>query len=167
MIARTLFLDLETDLKGEVISKAGMCMESLNGGMAWSWEKAQPKRWLEERLGGALLEAAAIAGHNVWRHDLRVLAKQFPGMALLGKLPVVDTLELSPLCFPKNPYHALEKDYQPTGREENDPLGDAVLARDLLRREVEVLAGLREKDPVLHRALHGLCAGGNGRMAQG
>ncbi|HPR69817.1 MAG TPA: hypothetical protein PLJ99_11060, partial [Kiritimatiellia bacterium] len=67
MIARTLFLDLETDLKGEMISKAGLCMESLNGGMAWSWEKAQPKRRLEERLDAALFGAAAIAGHNVWR----------------------------------------------------------------------------------------------------
>ncbi|NCC93932.1 MAG: hypothetical protein EOM10_11720, partial [Opitutae bacterium] len=150
-----------------MISKAGLCMESLNGGMAWLWEKAQPKRRLEERLDAALFGAAAIAGHNVWRHDLRVLAKQFPRMALLGKLPVVDTLELSPLCFPKNPYHALEKDYKPTGREENDPLGDAVLARELLRREAEVLEELREKNPVLHRALHGLCAGGGGRMAQG
>ena len=167
MMDRTLFLDLETDRKGEVISKAGLCMESLNGGMAWLWEKAQPKRRLEERLDAALFGAAAIAGHNVWRHDLRVLAKQFPRMALLQKLPVVDTLELSPLCFPKNPYHALEKDYKPTGREENDPLGDAVLAKKLLRREAEVLAELRENNPVLHRALHGLCAGGGGRMAQG
>ena len=167
MIARTLFLDLETDLKGEVISKAGLCMESLNGGMAWLWEKAQAKRRLEERLDAALFGAAAIAGHNVWRHDLRVLAKLFPNMALLQKLPVVDTLELSPLCFPKHPYHALEKDYKPTGREENDPLGDAVLARELLWREAEVLVDLRGKDPVLHRALHGLCAGGAGRMDQG
>ncbi|MDY0144565.1 MAG: RecQ family ATP-dependent DNA helicase [Kiritimatiellia bacterium] len=167
MIKRTLFLDLETDRAAKVVFKAGLCSESRDGGMAWSWEKAQPVRWLEARLDNALFGAAAIAGHNVWQHDLRVLAKQFPKMALLQTLPVIDTLELSPLCFPKNPYHALEKDYKPTGREENDPLGDAVLARQLLWREVEVLTQLREQDPLLYRALHGLCASGNGRMERG
>jgi len=167
MIERMLFLDLETNLKGDCVSKAGLCIESLGGGLAWSWTEAQPKSWLNERLDDALFEAAALSGHNIWRHDLPVLAKQFPKLALLEKLPVVDTLELSPLCFPRNPYHALEKDYKPMGREENDPLGDAVLARELLRREVEALHDLRERDPVLHDALHDLCAQGSGRMEQG
>ena len=167
MIERMLFLDLETDLKGTQISKAGMCIETLHGGTAWSWREAQPKQIFHDRLDEALFQAAAIAGHNIWRHDLPVLAKQFPKLALLEKLPVVDTLELSPLCFARNPYHALEKDYKPTGREENDPLGDAVLARQLLRRESETLAELREREPILHRALHGLCAGGSGRLERG
>ena len=167
MIERMLFLDLETNLKKDCISKAGLCIESLNGGTAWSWTEAQPEPLLQSRLDDALFVAAAISGHNIWRHDLPVLAKLFPKLALLEKLPVVDTLELSPLCFPRNPYHALEKDYKPTGCEENDPLGDAVLARQLLRREVEVLDELRGRDPVLHRALHGLCSIGVGRMEQG
>jgi ATP-dependent DNA helicase RecQ len=167
MIERTLFMDLETNLKGDCLSKAGLCIEALNGGTAWSWVEAQPKPLLQARLDDALFGAVAISGHNVWRHDLPVLAKLFPKLVLLEKLPVIDTLELSPLCFPRNPYHALEKDYKPTGREENDPLGDAVLARQLLRREVEVLNKLRGRDPALHRALHGLCARGSGRMEQG
>ena len=167
MIERTLFLDLETDKKKERISKAGYCIESLNGGTAWSWVEAQPRQLLHERLDNALFKAVAISGHNLWRHDLPVLAKQFPKLALLEKLPVIDTLELSPLCFPRNPYHALEKDYKPTGREENDPLGDAVLTRQKLCREVEVLSELNARDPVLHCALHGLCAAGHGRMERG
>ena len=167
MIARTLFLDLETNLKGDCLAKAGFCLEALNGGTDWSWTAEQPPALLQARLDEALSGAAAIAGHNVWRHDLPVLAKLFPKLALLEQLPVVDTLELSPLCFPQNPYHALEKDYKPTGREENEPLIDAVLARQLLRREIEVLEELRKRDPVLHRALHGLCACGSDRMEQG
>ena len=167
MIERMLFLDLETDLKGVRISKAGMCMESLHGGTAWLWGNVQPKQALHDRLDEALFQAEAIAGHNLWRHDLPVLARQFHNLTLLEKLPVVDTLELSPLCFPRNPYHALEKDYKPTGREENDPLGDAVLARQLLRRECEVLEELRGRDPDLYCALHGLCAGGSGRLERG
>ncbi len=167
MIERMLFLDLETNLKGDCISKAGLCIESLNGGMAWLWGESQPKPLLQGRLDDALFGAVAISGHNIWRHDLPVLAKQFPNLALLEKLPVVDTLELSPLCFPRNPYHALEKDYKPTGREENDPLGDAVLARQLFRREREVLSEWRERDPKFHRAIHGLCATGEGRLERG
>ena len=167
MIERTLFLDLETNLKRDSISKAGVCIESLDGGTAWSWHEKQPKEQLRARLDDALFGAAALAGHNVWRHDLPTLSKQFPTLALLERLPVVDTLELSPLCFPRNPYHALEKDYRPTGREENDPLGDAVLARQLLRREIEALEELRSRDAALHRALHGLCAAGGGRMERG
>ncbi len=167
MIERMLFLDLETNRKGDCLSKAGLCIESLGGGMAWQWTAANDHRLLQERLDDTLFGAVAISGHNIWRHDLPVLAKQFLSLALLEKLPVVDTLELSPLCFPRNPYHALEKDYKATGREENDPLGDAVLARQLLRREVEVLNELKERDPVLHRVLHGLCATGDGRMERG
>ena len=34
MIERMLFLDLETNLKGDSVSKAGLCIESLGGGMA-------------------------------------------------------------------------------------------------------------------------------------
>ena len=146
MIERMLFLDLETNLKGDCMSKAGLCIESLNGGTAWSWAEAQSKHLLHERLDDALFKAVAISGHNIWRHDLPVLAMQFPKLVLFEKLPVIDTLELSPLCFPRNPYHALEKDYKPTGREENDPLGDAVLASQLLRREVDVLRELNGRD---------------------
>ena len=167
MIARTLFLDLETDRRAAHLYKAGLCIESLNGGTAWSWADPASPQLLRGRLDDALFEAVAISGHNIWRHDLPVLARRFPEMALLKKLPVLDTLELSPLCFPKNPYHALEKDYKPIGREENDPLGDALLAKKLLRQEKEALQGLRDNNPVLHQALHGLCASGDGRMERG
>ena len=65
MIERMLFLDLETNLKGDCVSKAGLCIESLGGGLAWSWTEAQPKSWLNERLDDALFEAAALSGHNI------------------------------------------------------------------------------------------------------
>lgn len=55
--------------------------------------------------------SAFVVGHNVVRHDLPTLFKLFPDL-LLNHLPTVDTLELSPLAFPANPYHSLVKDYK-------------------------------------------------------
>ena len=64
MIGQMLFLDLETNLKGDGISKAGLCIESLGGGMAWSWQDAQPKTLLQARLDDALFAAKAMLMEN-------------------------------------------------------------------------------------------------------
>jgi len=45
------------------------------------------------------------------RIDSPCLQAQAPGLRLL-RLPVVDTVYLSPLAFPENPYHRLVKDYK-------------------------------------------------------
>ncbi len=44
-------------------------------------------------------------------HDIPVLKSIKPALSLLTK-PVIDTLFLSPLAFPRNPYHRLVKDYK-------------------------------------------------------
>ena len=71
-----------------------------------------------------------LLGHNVIEFDLPYLRAAKPGLRLLD-LPVVDTLRLSPLAFPRNPYHRLVKHYQDgallRGRI-NDPELDARLA---------------------------------------
>ena len=46
-----------------------------------------------------------LLGHNLIAFDLPHLAAAKPGLRLL-KLPVVDTLRLSPLAFPRNPITA-------------------------------------------------------------
>jgi len=74
--------------------------------------------------------AAFVLGHNVRRHDLPVLLKLFPDLGLHA-LPVVDTLELSPVAFPQNPYHSLVKDYKLVRDSRSDPLKDAQLALKL------------------------------------
>ena len=55
-------------------------------------------------------KADFILGHNIVNHDLPIAKAAFPETAFL-KLPVIDTLFLSPLAFPENPYHNLIKDY--------------------------------------------------------
>ena len=79
-----------------------------------------------------------LVGHNFRRHDTSALKRQFPGLKLLS-LPVLDTLELSAIAFPTNPYHRLVKGYKLLSDSRNDPLKDARITLDLLRDEIAAL----------------------------
>ncbi|MEE8522406.1 MAG: hypothetical protein V3T72_00625, partial [Thermoanaerobaculia bacterium] len=95
-----------------------------------------------DRKGGFRLAAALddlarltrradrVLGHNLLGHDLEVLKALAPSHPVLAK-PVVDTLYLSPLAFPENPYHHLVKDYKLVRQTRNDPVADARLAARL------------------------------------
>jgi ATP-dependent DNA helicase RecQ len=89
------------------------------------------KRALAE-LDGFAARSRVVLGHNLVDHDLPLLARQRPDLGLLAK-PVVDTLFLSPLAFPENPYHRLVKDYKLVRESLNDPVADARLAGCLFR----------------------------------
>ena len=95
----------------------------------------------------ALTEGAAfVVGHNIVRHDLPALAMLFPGLKL-NRLPAVDTLELSPLAFPDNPYHSLVKDYKLVRDSRNDPLKDAQLSFRLWADQREAFIALQASSP--------------------
>lgn len=61
-----------------------------------------------ERLSAG---AEFVMGHNIIEHDLPYLRRAAPDL-VLHKLPVIDTLRLSPLAFPQNPYHRLIKNHK-------------------------------------------------------
>ncbi len=82
-----------------------------------------------------------LVGHNVLRHDWPAIRRIAPDLALL-RLPVVDTLLLSPLAFPENPYHALVKDYKLVKDSVNDPVADSRQAARLLRDQWQAFADL-------------------------
>jgi ATP-dependent DNA helicase RecQ len=90
--------------------------------------------------------AAFVLGHNIVRHDLPALARVYPGLKL-NQLPAVDTLELSPLAFPANPYHSLVKDYKLVRDARNDPLKDAQLALKLWQDQYAAFAALAVSSP--------------------
>lgn len=75
------------------------------------------------RLEAMCAGASFVLGHNVLAHDLPVLRELAPDSPLL-QLPVIDTLRLSPLAFPQNPYHRLIKDYKLIRDSLNSPLSD-------------------------------------------
>jgi ATP-dependent DNA helicase RecQ len=87
-----------------------------------------------------------VLGHNVIRHDLPALAQCHPSLKL-NRLPVVDTLELSPIAFPENPYHSLVKDYKLVRDSRSDPLKDAQLALRLWQDEYAAFKALNDSSP--------------------
>ena len=83
-------------------------------------------------------DATYLLGHNILEHDLPVCRAKSSRLKFLHK-PVVDTLLLSPLAFPENPYHRLVKDYKLVRDSLNDPLADARLAMLLFQDQWEAL----------------------------
>lgn len=101
---------------------------------------------LEAELDALSQGSAFVVGHNILSHDLPVLFKHFPSLHL-HTLPVVDTLLLSPIAFPQNPYHRLIKDYKLISDARSDPLRDAHLAFQLWRDQIQAFAALNVESP--------------------
>ena len=107
------------------------------------------------RLDTLAEDASHILGHNIIAFDLPHLAAAMPDSRLL-QLPIIDTLRLSPLAFPRNPYHHLVKHYQDGGLKRgnwNDPELDARLALEVFDDQQHVL---RDAAPDLLTAWHWL-----------
>src|SRR5690606_189785 len=110
---RCLTFDLETvpahENEAERIVKVG----ALRPDTGDSFEAATSKQLAPSlvRLDRMCEGASFILGHNIVAHDLPILAAAAPASPLLER-PAIDTLRLSPLAFPQNPYHRLIKDYK-------------------------------------------------------
>ena len=89
-----------------------------------------------------------ILGHNLLGHDFPVLQSTYPQLAILKK-PVIDTLYLSPLALPQNPYHRLVKDYKLVRSSVSDPVADARLAALVFRDQWASLKGTGAGAPQL------------------
>ncbi len=83
-----------------------------------------------------------ICGHNILEHDLKYLSKQIN----IEDFSFIDTLFWSPLLFPAKPYHHLLKDDKLQTDELNNPLNDAIKAKDLFFDEI---AHFDQLDPEL------------------
>ncbi len=75
--------------------------------------------------------AEFICGHNILYHDLKYLPE-----LTSDQHHFIDTLFLSPLLFPKKPYHKLLKDDKLQTDDLNNPLNDCLKARDLFFDEI-------------------------------
>ena len=89
-----------------------------------------------------------ICGHNIIHHDLQYIA-------LRGNPTIIDTLYLSPLLFPKRPYHNLVKDDKLQVDELNNPVNDSMKARDLLNDEAAAWGQLSPgRKEIYYQLLH-------------
>lgn len=95
--------------------------------------------------------AEYLCGHNILHHDLKFLA-DIPG---LKRKKTIDTLYLSPLLFPRRPYHKLVKDEKLQVEEMNNPLNDSLKARDLFYDEISAFNNLsKELQSIYYKLLH-------------
>lgn len=110
------------------------------------------------KLDAFTARAKFIVGHNFLAHDRVYLIAANSSLNLLA-LPVIDTLRLNPLAFPRNPYHHLVKHYQNgrlLGGRVNDPVNDARLTLELLRDQLLSFEKVKTHSPELLLALHWL-----------
>ncbi len=95
--------------------------------------------------------AEYLCGHNILHHDLKFLA-DIPG---IKRKKAIDTLYLSPLLFPRRPYHKLVKDEKLQVEEMNNPLNDSLKARDLFYDEISAFNNLsKELQSIYYKLLH-------------
>ena len=135
---RCLSVDLEVGREDGRIHAFGAVRGDTRGRLIHSGAGlAEALRKLDDLADGA----SFLLGHNLIAFDLPHLRAAKRDLRLLG-LPVIDTLRLSPLAFPRNPYHRLVKHYQDgalvRGRI-NDPELDARLALQVFGEQREAL----------------------------
>ncbi|MBI5851575.1 MAG: RecQ family ATP-dependent DNA helicase [Planctomycetes bacterium] len=135
ILARCAFFDLEVDAQQQVRAAGAVFGERelrLEAGST-----AQKLDALARFVAGAEF----LVGHNVLWHDLPCVARMAPASPLL-RMRVLDTLLLSPLAFPRRPYHALVKDYKLLREARNDPVADAKLTRAVLLDELAAISAM-------------------------
>lgn len=84
-----------------------------------------------------------LCGHNIIKHDLKYIQQTLRNAGIDSE-NVIDTLYLSALLFPRKPYHALVKDEKLQIDELNNPVNDAIKAKDLFLDEVSAFHNLEE-----------------------
>ena len=113
------FIDTEVNPQTKKVADYGAVRE--DGAVLHSHSKAD--------FDAFVSKCDTVCGHNIINFDLRYTS-------LKGNPTIVDTLFLSPLLFPKRPYHHLVKDDKLQVDEQNNPVNDSMKARDLLNDEV-------------------------------
>lgn len=91
-----------------------------------------------------LLGTEFVCGHNILNHDIKYIGKTLHE-ANINSANIIDTLFLSPLLFPTNPYHSLLKDDKLQSEDTNNPLNDAIKAKDLFYDEIAVFRQLDQE----------------------
>ena len=135
------FIDTEMDLTGrKLLDAGGICDngQTIHCGSV-------------PALFDFISQAEYTCGHNIIHHDLPLFEKNIGRD--LSALKAIDTLYLSALLFPKKPYHALLKDDKLQTQELNNPLNDAIKAKDLFYDEVSAFLDTDERLKTIYVSL--------------
>lgn len=128
--ARTVFVDCETDAKTQRLLDFG--------GIDSMEQRVHTSK--PEVIRTFCSKARFVCGHNIAAHDARFLTP------IIGDIRdrLIDTLALSALLFPQKRFHALLKDEKLQTTERNNPLTDAIKAKDLFAAETAAFAELSD-----------------------
>ena len=157
-LGRCLSLDLEVLAEDGRLLAAAAYRPDTGDSLSMS---GNPGSGSLQRLERVAEGAEFLLGHNIIAFDIPHLQALKPDLGIL-KLPVVDTLRLNPLAFPRHPYHHLVKHYKDGGlvrRQRNDPLLDSKLAVEAF---VNQLGRLAEAPQDLLTAWHWLTTAEDG-----
>ena len=139
---RCLCLDIETSRHDRLaLKELGAWRSDLSQALRLTAKAAD----FSARLNAISVGAQVLLGHNISAFDQPALAVLHPELTL-HQLPQIDTLVLSPIAFPQNPYHRLVKDYKLCTTSRNDPVRDAELAYQLFQEQRQALQqGMHER----------------------
>lgn len=127
-----VFIDTEVGITDKRIHDIGAVCPNGGGELHTGMPEALV-RFLKEK------EADFICGHNLIHHDLTYLQSAFEGNV---RVQPIDTLYLSPLLFPRRPYHSLLKDDKLQTDELNNPVNDCKKAIQLFNDEIKAFREL-------------------------
>ncbi len=122
---KTAFIDLEVDGRGKILDIGGV-----KAGQGFHSARIP-------EFADFVSDCDCLCGHNIIEHDIKYL-KPF----LRKEYILIDTLYLSPLLFPRKPYHKLLKDDKILTEELNNPLNDSLKAQSLYEDEVRAFNAL-------------------------
>lgn len=138
-----VFIDTEVEVKSKKILDVG--------GITESGLKLHSNSVSE--LLSFISQKEYICGHNIINHDLPYIEKA--ANRVISNVKTIDTLYLSPLLFPAKPYHALLKDDKLQTEELNNPLNDAIKAKDLFYDEISAFQDITNALKQIYYALLG------------
>lgn len=141
-LQQCLLLDIEINERTIIYS-----LGSVFGDAVFEIPQGKPltRRQLEE-FDAFAAGARFVLGHNIINHDLPRLHQVAPFLNIFEK-PAIDTLYLSPLAFPENPYHRLVKDYKLVRDSINEPVQDALLAGKVFTEQWDAFFSLVVSSP--------------------
>jgi ATP-dependent DNA helicase RecQ len=159
LILKCVSVDLEVDATSKRIFSFAAVRPDREGILLYRrGDIAKALQELDEFSGFAEF----LLGHNFINFDAHHLAAASPKLELLNK-PIIDTLWLNPLAFPRNPYHHLVKHYQDgrlQGGHVNNPELDARLVLTVLENQIKALSELNASNPKAALAFHWLTSTG-------
>ncbi len=145
-VRQGLFIDIEAVPGGEIFGLGVTYGDSFRGEALNAPDVAR----LVSEVRPIAAKAGFIAGHNIIAHDLPVLDAAF-SLPELKRLPAIDTLYLSPLAFPRNPYHRLTKNDRLVRSSKNHPARDCDSSRVILEDSVAAFASVLRDDRASER----------------